>query len=368
MKKENNKVVILCDRNPYTSFGRLTLDIQKAISSEFDAHVLWLTTLKDLRCKKQIDGKSFHWICSFNFISGWWLFRKPVKKYLKKLQPQKIILIDPVMGYLIPEIKKTLPDSKVVVFVHDMFPKTLHEKSIKHRLGSKYFILPIKNADGFIYNSEYTRNEAYRVLGLDRNGPIVGCSIDQSSFHLPQKSKADIKKQFDFRDYKFVCMNISLDEPRKNIATFFEIAKARPNVAFVRVGPYSKWMKKWILENKTENIFHFTGIKFKALLDIYACADLFIYPSFFEGFGLPPLEALACGVPAVSAATSALKENLDGVIPLVYPADNVDGYIDIVDKVISGKNVVNRDAAKELLTKFSLENFGLRVIKFLQEL
>jgi glycosyltransferase involved in cell wall biosynthesis len=41
---------------------------------------------------------------------------------------------------------------------------------------------------------------------------------------------------------------------------------------------------------------------------LYNCADLFVYPSLYEGFGLPPLEAMACGVPVITSNTSSLPE------------------------------------------------------------
>src|SRR6059036_3584805 len=53
----------------------------------------------------------------------------------------------------------------------------------------------------------------------------------------------------------------------------------------------------------------------------YAGAKLFIYPSLEEGFGLPPLEAMACGVPTISSYSSALAENLQGAAELVPPDD-----------------------------------------------
>jgi alpha-1,3-rhamnosyl/mannosyltransferase len=53
----------------------------------------------------------------------------------------------------------------------------------------------------------------------------------------------------------------------------------------------------------------------------YAGAKLFIYPSLEEGFGFPPLEAMACGVPTISSYSSSLAENLQGAAELVPPDD-----------------------------------------------
>jgi glycosyltransferase involved in cell wall biosynthesis len=54
---------------------------------------------------------------------------------------------------------------------------------------------------------------------------------------------------------------------------------------------------------------------------LYAGAKMFVYPSLQEGFGFPPLEAMACGVPTVSSLSSSLAENLRGAAELVPPED-----------------------------------------------
>lgn len=57
------------------------------------------------------------------------------------------------------------------------------------------------------------------------------------------------------------------------------------------------------------------------LVALYNLADLFVFPSLYEGFGLPPLEAIACGLPVVASTAPALREVLDGAALLVHPQD-----------------------------------------------
>jgi len=66
----------------------------------------------------------------------------------------------------------------------------------------------------------------------------------------------------------------------------------------------------------------FTGyISEKELVFFYNAADLFVYPSVYEGFGIPPLEALACGTPVVSSNISSMPEVIGGAGILVNPRD-----------------------------------------------
>ncbi|MHB0875129.1 MAG: glycosyltransferase family 4 protein, partial [Anaerolineae bacterium] len=66
----------------------------------------------------------------------------------------------------------------------------------------------------------------------------------------------------------------------------------------------------------------------------YGAADLFVYPSLYEGFGLPPLEAMACGTPVVAAASSSLPEVV-GDAGLLVPPLNVDALADAMSSLLS---------------------------------
>src|SRR5438552_17321109 len=77
-------------------------------------------------------------------------------------------------------------------------------------------------------------------------------------------------------------------------------------------------MKKRKLENKVR----FLGrISDHELITLYSLADVFAFPSFFEGFGMPPLEAMACGAPVITSNTSSLPEVTGDAAILVDPHD-----------------------------------------------
>jgi len=360
MAHNKKNIVIICDKNPHTSFGRMALDLHKALSDSFNTHIIWLTTPKYFSGVYDLPENS-HTIHAPSLELGWWLFRRPLRRILLRIGPERVLMIRPELGFLVREVHMALPSTWAGVLVHDMFAETLYRQSLKFRMINRFFIAPTREADGFLYNSEYTKAQAHKVMGLDPNHPIIGCPVDTSVFRPRKDEKSSLQQKWGLDKYNGVCLNISLDEPRKNISTFFALAKQRPKTAFVRVGPFSPWMKKWIDDNRANNIVHYSGISMEQLLDLYACADLFIYPSLLEGFGVPPIEALACGVPAAAAKTSALKENLDGIIPLIDPPDYIEGYLKVIDDVMAGKDVVDWIAAGKLLEWCSVEKYGERV-------
>ena len=80
---------------------------------------------------------------------------------------------------------------------------------------------------------------------------------------------------------------------------------------------------------------------------VYSGARLFVYPSLHEGFGFPPLEAMACGVPVISTLSSSLVENLAGVAELVSP-DDVAALADAIRRVLADETLWAKRRAQGL--------------------
>ncbi|SHK46330.1 Glycosyltransferase involved in cell wall bisynthesis [Fibrobacter sp. UWEL] len=381
------KILFVCDKNECTSFGRLTLNLIKAVTPEFEAHVLWLKTPKffpDAEKSAQgaasvvsPDSYTSHEVWGKSLYTGFFSFRSPLKKVVKDVQPDVVFFIRPELGFLVPVAKSALKSCKnngrTVMFVHDTFAETLYPTSPKFILLNLFYIRSCVSASTFVYNSGWTREEAAKHFGPKMSnapGTVIGCPIDSELFNKPEVAiTAEDKKAFrrkkGMRNFTGMCVNVSLDEPRKNIDTYFETARLRPDVAFVRVGKLSERLREIINVKKLYNVFHFERLNADELRDLYRHADLMVYPSLLEGFGLPPIEAIACGTPALCAATSAVKENLDGVAPLIDPPTDAEAYAKVIDRVISGENVLNEEKAAELLLHCSMKSFKERVLNAL---
>ena len=375
------KVLFVCDKNECTSFGRLTLNLVKAVSDHFDAHVLWLKTPKFFPGENSAnstislqDNRGFmsHEVWAKSLYTGFVSFRTPLKKLVKKIQPEIVFFIRPELGFLVPVAK----GRKTVMFVHDTFAETLYPNSLKFRLLNLFYIRPTVKADFFVYNSNWTREQAADYFGPEMSskpGTVIGCPIDSDLFNKPEtkptfQEKQAFLRKYGIKNFDGMCLNVSLDEPRKNIDTFFEMARLRPNVAFVRVGKFSERLREIVNVKKLYNVFHFSEFKAQELRDFYRHADLMVYPSLLEGFGLPPIEAIACGTPSVGAATSAVKENLEGVCPLVDPPTDAEAYARVLDRVLAGENVLDNEKAAALLDHCSMKSFSQRVLTFFSTL
>ncbi|HXZ03512.1 MAG TPA: glycosyltransferase family 1 protein, partial [Ktedonobacteraceae bacterium] len=136
------------------------------------------------------------------------------------------------------------------------------------------------------------------------------------------------RRKFDLR-CPFV-LSVGTLEPRKNhlglIKAFYEVQQNKENPAILAIAGGKGWLyeetQRIVTELKLENKVRFLGrISDLELITLYSLANVFAFPSFFEGFGMPPLEAMACGAPVISSNTSSLPEVTGDAAILVDPHD-----------------------------------------------
>jgi glycosyltransferase involved in cell wall biosynthesis len=118
-------------------------------------------------------------------------------------------------------------------------------------------------------------------------------------------------------------------EPRKNVDTLIEsyrrlMRNGGSDLHLVLAGRpgwnYQSVMGLLKAGDLRERVHYLGYVKQESLPWVYRAASIFVYPSQYEGFGLPPLEAMACGVPTIASKGSALEDNLHGAAELVEPA------------------------------------------------
>ncbi|NOS77591.1 MAG: glycosyltransferase family 4 protein [Nitrospira sp.] len=132
-------------------------------------------------------------------------------------------------------------------------------------------------------------------------------------------------------------------EPRKNIPALVEAYRRLVEAGAIKEYLVLAGKLGWGYEALLKQIsvpalrgkVHLAGyVDQKDLPAVYAGARLFVYPSLHEGFGFPPLEAMACGVPVISSRSSSLAENLEGAAELVAP-DDIAGLADAMQRLLT---------------------------------
>jgi len=211
--------------------------------------------------------------------------------------------------------------TKFILTVLDIAPVVLphiHNPIIKFDFKR---VLPklISNSDYIITPSHSTKNDLVSKFGVDKNKVgVVPMGIDKSIFYPRVPEDEVIKKYAIYGKY---ILYVGGDNPRKNlknlILSYCEISNKVP-YNLVLTGPIDKRKVRKIISNcrylegskdrLLSRIIMPGYINDEDLPIIYSTADVFVFPSLYEGFGFPPLEAMACGVPVIVSYNSSLRE------------------------------------------------------------
>jgi len=272
------------------------------------------------------------------------LWSKQLKAYWRTYGISKQLPRDSVELYhgLSNEIPVGIEKSgvKSVVTIHDLIFMSLPKlyKPIDRRIYQKKTKHAIKNADRIIAISGQTRDDLVTLLGADEQKIRVVFQGCNPWFYAKasDEEKTELKNKYnlpgDFLLY------VGTIEERKNLLSvvraLHESSIDIPLVAIGRKTPYFDKVEAYIQENKLKNIHVLHEIKNTDLPGIYQQAMAFVYPSFYEGFGIPVLEALNSGIPVITSRGGCLEETAGPGAHLVE-AGNLEELAEGIRKVIS---------------------------------
>lgn len=217
---------------------------------------------------------------------------------------------------------------KVVTTIHDLsFEMYRDFFSFKARLWHKMIQpkLLCQRSDKIIAVSENTKRDIVKLYNIpdEKIQMIYLGIITRNENPDPEKIKK-VKEKYRLPE-KYVLFIGNL-EPRKNIESAIA-AFLKSNISkdyfFVLAGAQS-WKSSRIhelIKKHFERIHYIGYVEENEKPVLYALASLFVYPSYYEGFGLPPLEAMACGVPTIVSHASSLPEIVGNASILVDPYD-----------------------------------------------
>lgn len=218
--------------------------------------------------------------------------------------------------YVIPFVK--LKTCKYIVTIHDILFNDFPEYfSLSYRLKRNFlFKQSAKKADILITVSEYSKKRIQKVYKTKKKEIFITPN-GVSKIFLENYNKDDAIKSIHCKyNVKNYLLYVSRIEPRKNqqaiLKVFSEIENTDLNVVFIG----SKTLKNHILDHEYQNlseklkerVHFFNDISETDLLEFYRASKVFIYPTFAEGFGIPPLEAAALKIPVLSANNTALED------------------------------------------------------------
>ena len=212
--------------------------------------------------------------------------------------------------------------TKKVTTVHDMiaylFPSSSHPKIVSNQ--KRRLKIVKAEVDAIITDSETTKEDLVKFLEIPQEKVTV-VYLASSVIFKPQdddKVKEVLEK---YKIKKPYILSVATWEPRKNIQklvdVFEKIQKENPNLSLVLTGKHGWGQDPSFKDN--DRIVSTGFIPRDDLTALYSGCRVFVYPSLYEGFGLPILEAMACGTPVITSNNSSMTEIAKDAAILVDP-------------------------------------------------
>lgn len=252
-------------------------------------------------------------------------------------------------------IKKLNNNYLNIVIAHDLIPyifkdKYLNSESIKIWYMHKFN--EFKDADIFFANSENTKLDLIKYLNIpEEKIKVIPLSCNEIFKKLPQeeieKIKPKIKEKYGLKD-NFILYVPGGSDFRKNIKNLIDAfsllsENIRNNYDLVIGSKLDKFTMedlKNFSKKKGINVM-FTGyLSEEELLYLYNLASLFVYPSLYEGFGLPVIEAMRCETPTICSNSSSLKE-IGGIKEALFDPNNPKEIAEKITMVLTNQDYKN---------------------------
>lgn len=267
-------------------------------------------------------------------------------------------------------------DIKSIVTIHDLiflrYPQYYH--FIDRKIYTYKFRKACENADKIIAISECTKRDIIQYFHIPADKIAViyqGCDV---SFTIPasEEKKREVRDKYQLPEHYI--LNVGSIEERKNVLLPVQALLMLPSeIHMVIVGrrtAYTDKVERFVNENGlSERVHIISDVPFADLPTFYQLAEIFVYPSRFEGFGIPIIEALYSKIPVVAATGSCLEE-AGGPDSIYINPDNVTGLADAFKQIYANprKRTAMIEKGREFVKQFSEEKQSAEVINIYNQL
>ncbi|CUU50754.1 Glycosyltransferase [Clostridium beijerinckii] len=275
-------------------------------------------------------------------------------------------------------------EGKVITTIHDMtyelYPETMDKKNLKRIKSDIHY--SVNRADKIITVSESSKNDIMKFLSVDEAKiEIVYNGVEYDKFNKSYSEDEKSKIRVKYTLPKNYILYMGTLEPRKNIESIieaFSLFKKENTVSNQNTKLVIAGKKGWLFEN-IFNLVNKLSLKddviFTDYIDendksiIYNMASLFVFPSLYEGFGIPVLEAMASSVPVITSNVSSLPEVAGDAAILVEPKD-IKSIAKYMSKVLADKKLRNNliREGHEQAKKFTWESSAKKLVNIYRDL
>jgi glycosyltransferase involved in cell wall biosynthesis len=317
--------------SPHTGIGSYTKNLGLALKSmsEVDPHFFYGSHIsQDIRMNA-LPGISK----AKNFVKKYVPKPYELMRALQQFHFSRAANKEHFDIYHEPSFKPLSFKGPTVITVHDLSPMHYPDTHPKDRVldFSKNLPNALLRADRILVDSDFIRNEIIREFGFEEKIHTVHLGVDPSFHPRTEEAVHETLSKHGLK-YKKYILAVGTIEPRKNLISAIKAyLKLGPTICeeypLVIIGMRGWENSSLDIEMRNFDTRHILMPGFmsqESLLHLYSGAGFFVYPSLYEGFGLPVLEAMASGLPVITSNCSSLPEVAGEVGILIDPHD-IDG-------------------------------------------
>lgn len=253
---------------------------------------------------------------------------------------------------------------KYISVIHDVIPFIYKEYySFSYRTYLKIIVpASIKTADKILTVSEHSKKDLINLFQISEDKVEVTYNFTSKNFYRINDLENIILRKLVLP--KKYLLYVGAIEKRKNIIGLISIVdklwKSDYKLPLVIVGKqsygYAEIKKE--LDKRRDKILIINDISDEELNIIYNKAFLFLFPSFYEGFGIPVLEAMKCGLPVICSNTSSLPEIVADAGLIHYPND-IEGFVSDIISLVNDKSKYDLLRTKVILQSEKFNNYNV---------
>jgi glycosyltransferase involved in cell wall biosynthesis len=261
------------------------------------------------------------------------------EQFLTDLNPDLLhisSLFEGLQEDIVTSVGHRFPANRTAVTLYDLIPLVQRERYLANQKAMRHYLAKVEHlrrAGLLLAISDFSRNEACELLKIEPTAVVNISSAADDRFKpiaLDPKEAEELKRRYGI-DKRFVMYTGSFDQ-RKNhealvraFALLPSTTRSRFQLLIVGKGWEAMYHQLRGVADKVgldKNALVFAGhVVDTDLVPLYNLCDLFVFPSLAEGFGLPVLEAMSCGIPTICSDTTSLPEVIDMEEALFDPKD-----------------------------------------------
>ena len=279
--------------------------------------------------------------------------------FLASLSPDVIFSTNLQEGFhdaAVTSVKRFPANVLYCSVLHDLTPMIFQDNYLGDKVLKEWYkekIEAVKASDLVVTVSEYSKQQIQERLDIPAERICVTYNAIDEKIFFPREGREEQRREFlqQYGIFKPYLMYTGGADFHKNLTRLFKAVgriapDLRKNIQLVLVGGDLKRLEDGIRQmaagSLSDEEMVFTGfVPDEHLAELYRAAELFVFPSFSEGFGIPPLEAVSCGTPALAGKLSSLPEVL-GTPEATFDPYDVEDMAGKIEAVLKDQSLRNR--------------------------